>query len=388
MILIFFTFLLLVLYSVLLFFYNRGWRGLQTFKKSEHKGEEVFISVIIPARNEEVHLPALLNSIRNQTYPVHKFEVIIVDDHSSDNTAVVASAYPLTNLKLINLADHVESGINSYKKKAIEVAINQSQGEVIITTDADCIPKPNWLETIAAFYVNENKPPMIIMPVLIESNHSLLGIFQALDFMTLQGVTGGAVQKGLHAMCNGANLAYTRVAFGEVNGFEGIDGVASGDDIFLMNKIQQHQPGLIRYLKSEDVIVSTAAMPTLRGFLNQRIRWASKTSQYNHKPMLFSAAVVYLFNVTLLLLFIAGLLKNLPHHIFGITITPLHSLLLILVAKIIVELIFLFPVAEFFKQTKQLLYFPLIQPLHILYTVIAGGLGIFGNYEWKGRKVK
>ena len=387
MIIVSLTFVLFVLYAGLLLYYLKGWQSLAVFLINQSSKSEVIISVIIPARNEEQNLPNLLKSLQAQTYGVANFEVIIVDDHSTDDTGKIVSTFPMSNLHLVRLADHVQEGLNSYKKKAIEVAIIQSKGELIVTTDADCIVNSNWLETIAAFYA-ECKPSMIIMPVAINSNNSFISIFQSLDFMTLQGVTGGAVHQRLHAMCNGANLAYTRQVFDEVNGFAGIDSLASGDDMLLMNKIQAHKPDSIRYLKSKNVIVSTEAMPDISAFLNQRIRWASKTSYYNHKPILISAAIVYFFNVALLVLPIVAIFNNQSFNINSITFTTLSAWFYLLAAKIVVELFFLFPVARFFKQQFLLYYFPFMQPFHILYTVMAGALGKFGSYEWKGRKVK
>ena len=345
------------------------------------------ISVIIPARNEEMNLPALLKSLQAQTYASLNFEIIIVDDHSDDSTSEIIACFPQANLRTIRLADYVSAGINSYKKKAIEIAIEQSKGELIVTTDADCLLKPSWLETIADFYA-ECKPSMIIMPVAIKKNHSFISIFQSLDFMTLQGVTGGAVHHRLHAMCNGANLAYTRQVFEEVNGFAGVDSLASGDDMFLMNKIQALKPDSIRYLKSDDVIVTTEAMPDIRSFLNQRIRWASKTSKYNHKPILLSAAVVYIFNLLLLIMPIVAFYESQSLNIKSFAFTTMSAWFYFLAAKTFVELFFLYPVARFFRQQVLLYYFPFMQPFHILYTVLAGGLGMFGSYEWKGRKVK
>lgn len=387
MILSILTLILFALYAALLVYYRTGWTALTDFKTRSGIRRDVLISVIIPARNEEANLPALLQGLSKQTYPSAYFEVIIVDDHSCDNTSAIVSNFPMTNLSLIQLAEHVEPGINSYKKKAIEVAIAQSKGELIVTTDADCLVKPGWLQTIAENYA-ENKPAMIIMPVAILPKGSLLSIFQALDFMTLQGVTGGAVHHKLHAMCNGANLAYTKEIFREVNGYAGNDSVASGDDMFLMNKIQAHHSGEIHYLKSREVIVSTGPMLTIGDFFNQRIRWASKTSQFNHAPILMSAAIVYFFNLMLVFLPFAALVNNEAFTIAGFIYTPVCVWLYILAAKIMVELFFLFPVARFFDQAALLFYFPLIQPFHILYTVIAGGLGKFGSYQWKGRKVK
>lgn len=377
-----------MLYAGLIIYYRVGWKSLKAFPAEPDGSTKVFISVIIPARNEEANLPALLESLGKQSYPKNNFEVIIVDDHSSDSTGSIVSGFPLPNLKLIKLEDHVQDSINSYKKKAIEIAINQSRGELIVTTDADCITPPGWLATIASYYRSKKKPSMIVMPVVIERAKSFIGVFQSLDFMTLQGVTGGSVAQGFHAMCNGANLAYTRDAFDAVKGFTDIDHLASGDDMLLMDKIQRHQAGSIQYLKSDDVIISTCAMPTIHDFLHQRIRWASKTNQYKQSSILLAAGTVYFFNVLIMALCIAGLINNRGHELLGLKATTLSFLIIILLTKILIELYFLLPVARFFKREGQLFYFPFIQPLHIVYTILAGALGFFGSYKWKGRKVK
>ena len=98
--------------------------------------------------------------------------------------------------------------------------------------------------------------------------------------MTLQGITGASVYKKFHSMCNGANLAYEKKAFNDAGGFEGIDNIASGDDMLLMHKIQKIYPDRIKYLKSADVVVQTQPQETLKDFMNQRIRWASKADKY------------------------------------------------------------------------------------------------------------
>ncbi|MEI9955738.1 MAG: glycosyltransferase family 2 protein [Ferruginibacter sp.] len=277
--------------------------------------------------------------------------------------------------------------MNSYKKKAIEIAIQQSSGELIITTDADCIAPKNWLQTIATFY-QEKKPSFIVMPVAINCSNKFIEIFQALDFMTLQGITGASVHKKFHSMCNGANLAYTKKAFNTVNGFAGIDNIASGDDMLLMHKIFKQDANAVLFLKSKEVIVQTQPVHTIKEFFNQRIRWASKADKYDDKRIFGVLVLVYFFNVLLLALPFAALLKNIQYLMLNAQCSRLELWLFLLLIKTIIELIFLYPVANFFGKKKLLWWFPLMQPFHILYTVIAGWLGKFGSYKWKGRSVK
>ena len=346
------------------------------------------ISIIIAARNEEQNLKNCLDSIINQSYPKHLFEIIVVDDHSTDTTAAIILSYQLQNVKLIFLKDFVApAAINSYKKKAIEIAIQQSTGELIVTTDADCFVPQNWLQTIAAFY-QEKKTEFIVMPVAIDCSFRFIEMFQAVDFMALQGITGASVYKKMHSMCNGANLAYTKKAFDEVGGFTGIDNIASGDDMLLMHKIYKQYPDKVMFLKSKDAIVHTAPVHSVKEFFNQRIRWASKADKYDDKRIFAVLLLVYIVNVMLLALPVAALFSNIQFSTFNFQRSTCGVWLLLLLLKTLVELIFLYPVASFFGKQKLLWLFPVMQPFHILYTVIAGWLGKFGSYSWKERKVK
>jgi glycosyltransferase involved in cell wall biosynthesis len=401
MLVIFFIAIFLVLvYAVLIIYYRQSWIAIADFRPAYRTGRlqiadikhTAKISVIIPARNEAQNIGSCLQSIINQSYPKEFFEVIVVDDHSTDNTAAIVAAFNLPYIKLIALKDFVAADtINSYKKKAIEIAVQQSTGDLIVTTDADCIVPPNWLQTIAAFY-EEKKPAFIVMPVLIHCNKKFIEIFQSLDFMTLQGITGASVYKKFHSMCNGANLAYTKQAFIDVNGFTGIDTIASGDDMLLMHKIYKQNPAAVLFLKSGDVIVQTQPVKTVKEFFNQRIRWASKADKYDDKRIFAVLLIVYFFNVLLIALPVTAIFNNaiISVHLYPITITAsvFEMWLFLFFTKTIVELIFLFPVAKFFNQQKLLWWFPLMQPFHIFYTVIAGWLGKFGSYKWKDRNVK
>ena len=345
------------------------------------------ISVIIPARNEAENIAACLDSICDQSYPPSLFEVLVVDDHSTDNTASIVRPYQNKNVNLISLKDFVGDELNSYKKKAIEIAIARSTGELIVTTDADCLVKKNWLQTIAAFY-EAYDPAFIAAPVAINCSNRFIEIFQALDFMTLQGITGASVYKNIHSMCNGANLAYTKKAFEEVGGFTGIDNIASGDDMLLMHKIYKQWPGKVMYLKSKEVIVHTAPVHSVKAFFNQRIRWASKADKYDDKRIFIVLLIVYLVNALLLFLPIMALVVHVQYSIFNIRYSIIEVWITLLLLKTFAELVFLYPVARFFNKRSLLWLFPLMQPFHILYTVIAGWLGKFGTYKWKGRQVK
>jgi glycosyltransferase involved in cell wall biosynthesis len=376
-----FSVALLVLYAALLLYYRAAWQSVMDFKPTNLSAQHTtHISVIIPARNEAKNLPALLRSLLAQTYPTHLFEVLIIDDHSTDDTASIINSYQYQHIKYIPLRQYIAATeINSYKKKAIETGISLSTGSLIVTTDADCYLSPNWLHTIASFYEQQH-PAFIAAPVSINCSMRFIELFQALDFMVLQGITGASVHKKMHSMCNGANMAYEKSAFIAVNGFEGIDNIASGDDMLLMHKIYKRYPQRVLFLKSADAIVSTAPVKTIAGFFNQRIRWASKADKYDDKRIFWVLLLVYLLNVLLFVLPVACLFNNSQYPICKVW-------LMLLALKTITELSFLFPVAKFFQKQWLLWLFPFMQPFHILYTIIAGWLGKFGSYRWKERKV-
>lgn len=370
MLLLIFTILFFILYSLLLVYYLKAWKKVPDYSPAQQATTQV--SVIIPARNEEKNIKALLTALQDQTYPAAYTEIIVADDHSTDQTASVVRTFP--QVKLVQL---YEDPLNSYKKKAIERGIEAATGELIIATDADCIPGPQWLSTLAAFH-EEKKAVFIAAPVVFSHDHSVLQVFQALDFLALQGITAAAVHSRSLSMCNGANMAYEKKAFQAVDGFKGIDQIASGDDMLLMHKIWKQFPEGVYYLKSKAAIMTTAPMQNWHSFFNQRIRWASKAKQYEDKRLFAVLLLLYLFNLALAASFIAGFFDTRYWLLFLAGWT----------GKTLVELPFVFQVASFYNKQSLVRWFFLFQPLHILYTLISGLLGQFGSYEWKGRKVK
>ncbi len=192
-------------------------------------------------------------------------------------------------------------------------------------------------------------------------------------------------------MCNGANLAYTKKAYEEVGGFAGIDHIASGDDMLLMHKIYKRYPEQVMFLKSKAAIVQTAPVKSVGEFFNQRIRWASKADKYDDKRIFVVLFLVYMLNLLLVAMPVITLFTNTTFTIrvypFNIIVTVFELWIFLIIIKTITELMFLMPVAKFFGKGKLLWLFPLMQPFHIIYTVIAGWLGKFGSYNWKERKV-
>ena len=387
MALLFISLILLFIYTWLIFFYRKSWLGIKEFKIGQgwKSKNPVFISIIIAARNEEENIGHCIKSIIEQTYPSQMFEVIVVDDHSTDSTAAIVNSFRIENLHVIKLEDYLgNQELNSYKKKAVETAIGQARGNLIVTTDADCIVPPRWLEIIANYHEATGDvfivaPVTYIRPLVTGSFfNQLLNVFQTLDFMMLQGITGASVHRKFHNMCNGANLAYEKKGFIEAGGFSGIDAIASGDDMLLMHKIQNLYPDKIGYLKSAGVIVQTHPAKNIREFLNQRIRWASKADKYPEKKITGVLALVYLFNAWIFFIAICSFFY----------LKALYLLLILLGIKTLAELLLLVPVAIFFKNRKMIWWFILCQPFHIIYTLLVGWLGKFGTYRWKGRNVK
>ncbi len=370
MVLLLITIILWVLYSLLLLYYGQAWKEVPDYVPA--RAGQIRVSVIIPARDEAANIGNLLQALKEQSYPSGLTEIIVVDDHSTDTTASIVQSFP--RVKLVQLK---EDSLNSYKKKALEKGIDAATGDLIITTDADCLPGPDWIATLAAFKEEKNAV-FIAAPVVFSNDPSVLQRFQALDFLILQGITAAAVNRNSHSMCNGANMAYEKKAFRAVNGFTGIDQIASGDDMLLMHKIWKQFPGQVHYLKSKAAIVTTTPMKSWTAFFNQRIRWASKAKNYEDKRIFGVLLLVYLYNLCFGALFVAGFFDT------------RYWLLLAAnwVAKTLAELSFVVKVASFFGKKSLLNWFFLFQPLHIIYTVFSGLLGQFGRYEWKGRKVK
>lgn len=263
---------------------------------------ELFVSVIVACRNEEKSLPLLLSDIAGQSYNPDLFELIIVNDNSSDSTFDVASGF--SRIRHIKVLNNNGKG----KKKAIRTGVEASAGSKIITTDADCRIGENWLKTIVSFQA-EYKPEMIICPVKLEGRKGFFHRFQELEFLSLQGITAGTSAGENPVMCNGANLAFQKETYLENAGYLHHE-LASGDDVFLLHSIKNYPDKRIMWLESAEATAVTGTSRNIFSFLHQRARWISKAGAYRDKFTKLLAIVTFVTIAVQFLLFWAGLFSS------------------------------------------------------------------------------
>ena len=362
-----------IIYSILILAFVKGFRSLKVFTY-ENESEKSGFSIVIPFRNEAENLPYLLSSISEINYPKNQFEIILVNDVSHDDSVKLIEKFRDQNTALnIKIIDK-EIKSNSPKKDAIETAIKKSNFEWIITTDADCILPENWLRTMNHL-IQKEKPKMIVAPVTYKIENTFLSKFQILDFLSLQGATmaGFGIQKPF--LCNGANLCYEKASFKEIKGFSGNNNIASGDDIFMLEKMAVKYPDQVKYLKSTDAIVLTRAQQHISGLLQQRIRWASKTSSYKNPFGKLVGMIIFLMNLYIVVLVFLAFFNHISWHHIG----------LVFILKFNLDFLLLYPSALFFKQEKSLSSYVSSSILYPFFCVTVVILSFFKKYKWKGR---
>lgn len=368
----YFSAFLTLIYVFVVITFIVGWFKIKTYKK-DAKQPKAVVSVIIAARNEEDKIAKTIDDILAQSYPKTLFELIVIDDHSTDRTAEIVKSYD--GVKLIQLNEN--KALNSYKKMAIQTAIGQAKGDLIVATDADCRMGTEWLITIVNYYETTGCK-MISSPVAYFEEKSFFESAQTLEFAYLIGLGASTIGNKNPSTCNGANLAYEKKAFFEVGGFKGIDDLASGDDELLLHKMAAIYGDKIGFLKNREAVVYTHAKATLGEFIQQRKRWASKSTRYKEKSVIILGVSIWLFNLSIIV-------NALLSVFFPIT---LPFLIFQLVAKMLVEFVFLSNVTAFFKRKALLLWLPILNVLHVSYIVYIGIAGNSGKYNWKGRMVK
>jgi len=260
--------------------------------------KNVFVTIVISCHNEAEHINTLLQKISQQDYSAESFEVIVIDDNSADGTFETASGF--NGIKNLRVIKNEGKG----KKRAIRNGITIASGNLIITTDGDCIIGQGWLNTMVAFF-EENRPDMIIGPVVVGSVPGFFGRFQELEFLSLQGVTAGSTLAGMSTMCNGANLAFTKEAY--LRHADNIHyDISSGDDIFLLHNLKKEKGSKIMWLESADFIVTASPARTIMSFLSQRNRWISKGKAYDDLSTIILAIVTFVTIITQAFLLVTG----------------------------------------------------------------------------------
>lgn len=351
-------------------------------ERKENSNQEVrfpFVSIIVSARNEEKNLPRLLPCLTSQEYPPDKLEIIIVDDRSEDKTwEIIAEAEKqyenLIGIQIQNLLPDFAP-----KKRAIDKAVHQARGEILLLTDADCTPPSTWVRTMVSYYGEDVVAVLGYSPYRYDTKvpQFLQGIL-SLDNFSLAAVAVSSVAMGIPLTATGTNLSYRREAFFAINGFESMKSWVSGDDDLLVHAIRRKKLGVFDYAIDEGAHVPAAATQSWKQFWHQRIRYASKGKKYD-KPMLIGLLAVLLLNI--------GIAAGIFSGVWGFS-TFFKVALMFWVAKSFFEFSYLYTIARYFKQSHLLIYFIPTAVLHSFYVALFGSLGLLGAFRWKGGKYR
>lgn len=361
-----------VIYVALILFFYQGWKKMGDFVSSEKR--EIGLSVIVPFRNEESNLGLILRALQNQTYSKKFFEVIFINDHSTDDSVAVIESFPEEhfNMHLI----HLNEG-QFGKKAAIREGIKKAREDILLTLDSDCIPAGGWLETMASFY-SKYRSKLVIGPVLMNKPGSFATKLMDLEFASLAAVTAGSAGNGTPLMCNGANLLFERKVVNDISDIYETS-IPSGDDMFLLQEVKKQYREGIEYCKSRKAAVYAKPPETLPAFIHQRVRWTSKSKYYNDREIKGTALLVFIVNFLLAGSFVSSFFS----------LNGMILFLALFTMKSIADYVLLHSFTRYFRLTGLLKlsnYLPaqILYPFYVVFVSIKSQAG----YYWKGRYVK
>jgi biofilm PGA synthesis N-glycosyltransferase PgaC len=355
-----------ILYFLFLAAMLTGWKKAMNIPSEEVKGKEPLISVLVPVRNEELRISALLDSLSFQEY--RNFEIIIINDDSQDETLWMIGQSHLKNIHVINSP-------GKGKKAAITAGVRVAKGSIIVTTDADCIVSTRWLKHIRACFRDE-KVKFAFGSVRMQGDNSFFDSLQTMEFSSLVGTGAATAALGHPTLCNGANLAFRKNVFQTVKGYEGNEMIPSGDDEFLMRKVHRQYPDGIRFINQVEATVTTSTQRGPMAFINQRLRWASKW-RYN-------TSIVSTVLALLVVMFQVAFIVN-WFYVFSPFILQAFFLI---VVKMILEASFLLQVCRFLQTPWNWLAFFSLQFIYPFYVVGVGVASFLRPFEWKQRVFK
>lgn len=358
-----------VIYIGFLLWIRWHWTKIKVLQATEDT--DISFSVLIPIRNESENIINLLSDLKRQEYPKEQFEVIIIDDQSSDDSHQKVSDFIRSNdvdWKLISVNENDGSG----KKYAITSGVSVAKNDYIITVDGDCSVGRKWLAAYATQYaLHQSK--MVTGPVNMRG-YGLFQRLQGLEFSGLIGIGAATLRSGNPTMCNGANLSYHKATFDEVHGYQGNENIPSGDDEFLLQKIYKRYPDRVSFLKSSDAIVDTQAKMTFLDLLSQRIRWSSKW-RFHKSFFIKLMAMMGFLNYLSLFMSILEMTQN-NQWVF---------LSIVLCLRWVALFYFSYPIAQFFSKKDVLWMSLMIEIIYPFFVIFLGIASIFGKYSWKGR---
>jgi len=328
----------------------------------------VLISIIIPFRNETSRIATLIKTLQNQIDGQENIEVILVNDHSTDDGNEMVNKWLELNAgEQFKLEQN--SGIG--KKAALTTGIRAAKGDWIITLDADVTPPDNWSIFIQKVCASA-KCDLVILPVEIKPTVGFLQKLEALEFTVLQGITFSYASSGKPILANGAHLAFTKRAFFLVNGYESHSRVASGDDIYFLEEINQHEDLTVGYAFYDDMRMATLPSENFRSLLHQKIRWGRKTSTFKSQEIKLLGALILVANFSLFILAFSGYWK---------------LFLLAFIVKSISDLYLVFFPMSVYAKRNLLGFIPLFMLVYPFYIIFVSAAAVFINPKWKGRSI-
>lgn len=348
------------------------WNYVRLNRRIEEESSVVdlpHVTVIIPFRNEASNLQERIRSLENQNYPKDRYQVILINDHSSDDFQKHVNNLK-ENFSFLSLPEKSEGKI-----EALNAAINHTDTQWIICSDADCTAGESWL---LSFFEREIPAHVVACcgPVRIASAGSPLQELQFLDMIGVMGMTS-AGHRGLDfAMANGANLAFRRKSFYEVGGFEGSEKWSAADDMWLISQFSMLHKGSVGFNDRVEAEVITNPELSWKGFFQQRIRWAGKTSAYTNKNILYHIGLAFGFSVFIVLLGLLALIDS----------SFLSAFVVFMICRSIIDFMYLTIMTKKYGQKIKRGSYLLVQCLHIIYIVGAGILAMRAKrYTWKDR---
>jgi glycosyltransferase involved in cell wall biosynthesis len=365
---------LALVYMAIQFQYLYYWKKIKSVSVPHDYSPSTGVSVIVVARNEVDSIEACIRGLISQSYPSHLFEIIIVNDHSADGTANKILAIPDQRIQLLHLSDFPEYiHAPAYKKSAVTLGVEKARFDLVVVTDADCLHATDWIRSVT-YSLEKIGAVFQTAPVLLLPGQSLLEQMQEVEMLMYMLITGSGIQSGLQDMANGANMAFPKAAFQTVHGYEGNYQYASGDDMFLIEKMRTAFPDKICFAKSIEATVLTKGKSNWSDLIKQRLRWASKNKGLKNKSISLIWFFVGLLHFSLLLFLVLAIFQ----------IIGWWPFLIVLNGKWVADYFLLQQAAGFFNRTSVLRKFIPLQFLYFWYILRLGIYMAFGNkMDWK-----
>ena len=361
-----------IIYAGLILWLADGIKNLKNYELEESVFPE--ISVIVSARNEEDNLPNLISALENQTYPKDLVKIIIVNDRSTDRTEEILKKYQLQNALFHFITVNETPEEWAPKKWALNCAIEYAKTDIILQTDADCIPHENWIKMMVKPFSNP-EIGFVSAPAPLTNNITIIDSLFELDSLAQDAFSAGGFYHGLTFSCTGRNMGFLKQAFNDINGYKGISHFISGDDDLLLHKISGHPSYKTEFVISEQSTVDSPPPPSIEKFIRQRLRFASKGFSY------FNIKTSKSLKIILPFLYITNLVSLIS--IFNFVEFSTFYWIIPWIIKSIADIVITYIFYLRIKREWNLAIALLLSLIHPLYIVIFGIWGPFSTIEWK-----